>query len=70
MEELDVIIILQDDLFYLISEKVVVKVTNKMVGTVTAVHWHGQTMEGTPYMDGVASVSQCPIHPGETFTYR
>jgi FtsP/CotA-like multicopper oxidase with cupredoxin domain len=25
---------------------------------------------GTPYYDGTSTVSQCPIAPGKTFTYR
>ena len=46
------------------------KVKNAMSGYVTTVHWHGQTMEGTPYMDGVAGITQYPIAPRQTFTYR
>lgn len=25
---------------------------------------------GTPWMDGTEGVTQCPILPGDTFTYR
>lgn len=25
---------------------------------------------GTPWADGAAGVTQCPINPGETFTYK
>ena len=25
---------------------------------------------GTPWMDGVSMISQCPILPGQTFEYR
>lgn len=32
------------------------------------VAWKLQTT--TPFFDGAAYVSQCPINPGETFTYR
>lgn len=35
----------------------------------TALHWHGILQMGTPYEDGVPGITQCPIAPGETFTY-
>lgn len=47
-----------------------VKVTNKIVNEGTSIHWHGIFQEGTPFMDGVPGVSQCPIAPGNSFTYR
>ncbi|KAL9101310.1 MAG: hypothetical protein Q9163_003422 [Psora crenata] len=34
----------------------------------TAIHWHGQLQRGTPWMDGVPGVTQCPIAPGSDFT--
>ncbi|KAL1743791.1 multicopper oxidase/laccase [Schizophyllum fasciatum] len=36
----------------------------------TSIHWHGFFQRGTNYADGVAYVTQCPIMPGEKFTYR
>jgi FtsP/CotA-like multicopper oxidase with cupredoxin domain len=36
----------------------------------TSMHWHGIHQNGTAFMDGVAGVSQCPIGPGESFTYE
>ncbi|QIW99529.1 hypothetical protein AMS68_005047 [Peltaster fructicola] len=36
----------------------------------TSLHWHGLLQKDTPYMDGVPGVSQCPIAPGKSFTYR
>lgn len=36
----------------------------------TALHWHGFLQTGTPYYDGVPGISQCPIAPGSSFTYR
>jgi FtsP/CotA-like multicopper oxidase with cupredoxin domain len=50
--------------------QVVVHVTNDLVNEATTLHWHGMEMRGTPHMDGVGGISQCPINPGETFTYR
>ncbi len=40
----------------------------KMEGT--AIHFHGMTQKGTQWFDGVPGVSQCPIAPGSSFTYR
>lgn len=34
------------------------------------IHWHGLLQKETPFMDGVPSVAQCPIVPGDSFTYR
>ncbi|KAK7444341.1 hypothetical protein VKT23_015353 [Stygiomarasmius scandens] len=36
----------------------------------TSIHWHGMFQNGSQYMDGVPGVSQCPIQPGESFTYQ
>ncbi|KAI1407191.1 multicopper oxidase-domain-containing protein [Hypoxylon sp. FL1857] len=35
----------------------------------TSIHWHGLPQSKTPWYDGVPSVQQCPIAPGETFVY-
>lgn len=35
-----------------------------------AVHFHGQIQWNTPWMDGVAFVTQCPIQPGQTFVHN
>lgn len=35
----------------------------------TTIHWHGMLQKGTPFNDGVPSVTQCPIAPGKSFTY-
>jgi FtsP/CotA-like multicopper oxidase with cupredoxin domain len=47
-----------------------VKVTNQLTDEGTSIHWHGILQKGTPWYDGVPSVSQCPIAPGQSFTYR
>lgn len=36
----------------------------------TATHWHGVLQRETPWMDGTPGVAQCPIAPGESYTYR
>ena len=33
-------------------------------------HWHGQHVNGAPWSDGTASVSQCTILPGDSYVYR
>lgn len=47
-----------------------VHVTNGMATEGTSVHWHGFLQTNTPWFDGVPGVSQCPIAPGKTMTYR
>ena len=48
-----------------------VTVTNEIwdPGEGLTMHWHGLDQRGTPWMDGVAALSHCPIAPGSTFTY-
>jgi FtsP/CotA-like multicopper oxidase with cupredoxin domain len=36
----------------------------------TALHWHGFLQTQTPWFDGVPGVQQCPIAPGNSFTYQ
>ena len=43
---------------------------NKLLTEATSIHWHGLIQQGTPFMDGAAYVTQCPILPRESFTYR
>ena len=48
-------------------------VTNGLVGKDAqgfALHMHGFLQRGTPWYDGVPGVSQCPIAPGQSFTYK
>ncbi|GJN28502.1 hypothetical protein PR202_gb16635 [Eleusine coracana subsp. coracana] len=47
----------------------VVKVTNKGRYNVT-VHWHGVRQMRTGWADGPEYVTQCPIRPGQSYTYR
>src|SRR5262247_2456768 len=48
------------------GDTVVVRLRNALAEG-TTIHWHGMTQLGTWQMDGVASVSQEPIPPGQTF---
>ncbi|XP_057954058.1 L-ascorbate oxidase-like [Malania oleifera] len=52
------------------SDTIVVELTNKLDTEGVVIHWHGIRQMGTPWADGSASVSQCPINPGETFFYN
>ena len=53
------------------GDTIQVKVRNNITGPEdgTALHWHGLLQKGTPWMDGVPGITQCPIAPGKTFTY-
>ncbi|XP_052200407.1 L-ascorbate oxidase-like [Diospyros lotus] len=46
-----------------------VKLTNKLPTEGVVIHWDGIRQMGTPWADGTASISQCPIKPGESFVY-
>lgn len=47
-----------------------VHVRNNMASETTSLHFHGMFQRGTPWMDGVGMVTQCPILPGQSFTYQ
>ncbi|CAH1800522.1 unnamed protein product [Owenia fusiformis] len=50
--------------------QVVVHVENQFIAQGTSIHWHGMHQRRTSYMDGVSFITQCPIQPKQTFTYR
>jgi FtsP/CotA-like multicopper oxidase with cupredoxin domain len=52
------------------DQMVWVDVHNKLISEGVTIHWHGMHQKGTPWMDGVAFVSQAPITPGAMFQYR
>ncbi|RPA99061.1 laccase 2 [Choiromyces venosus 120613-1] len=49
---------------------IMVHVTNELKSNGTGIHWHGVRMLHTPEADGAIGVTQCPIAPGDTYTYR
>ncbi|EXJ82593.1 hypothetical protein A1O3_06406 [Capronia epimyces CBS 606.96] len=53
------------------GDTIEVTVSNRITGPEegTSLHWHGMLQKGTPFEDGVPGITQCPIAPGETFTY-
>lgn len=52
------------------GQTLIVHVTNSLASDSVTIHWHGLHQTGTPYMDGVPFVTQCPIAAGQTFTYE
>ncbi|ORY05490.1 extracellular dihydrogeodin oxidase/laccase-like protein [Clohesyomyces aquaticus] len=54
-----------------IGDKFIIHVNNQISDPEgTALHWHGFYQKDTPWMDGVPSVTMCPIAPGHSFTYE
>ncbi|KAK2044815.1 multicopper oxidase [Colletotrichum somersetense] len=51
------------------GDTIVVHVRNEAANA-TAIHFHGMLQNGTNSMDGTVGVTQCPIAPNATFTYR
>ena len=51
------------------GDTVVVTVKNSMQNNGTAIHFHGVRMLDNNMNDGVPSITQCPIAPGESMTY-
>ncbi|KAI3335779.1 putative extracellular dihydrogeodin oxidase/laccase [Ustulina deusta] len=51
------------------GDTVVVHVTNSMTNNGTGIHFHGIRQNYTNPSDGVPSMTQCPIAPGDSFTY-
>ncbi|CAH0388415.1 unnamed protein product [Bemisia tabaci] len=52
------------------GDTIVVDVKNSMPGKSLTIHWHGINQYGTPHMDGVPMITQCPILPGTIFRYK
>ncbi|KAJ5670153.1 uncharacterized protein N7477_005516 [Penicillium maclennaniae] len=54
------------------GDYVVVHVTNHLeqARNGSSIHWHGMRQNYTNQNDGVVSVTQCPLAPGQTMTYR
>ncbi|XP_076087804.1 uncharacterized protein LOC143058220 isoform X1 [Mytilus galloprovincialis] len=52
------------------NQEVIVHVRNLMHTDSTTIHWHGLHQKKSPWSDGVAFVTQCPILPGQSYTYK
>jgi iron transport multicopper oxidase len=53
-----------------LGDQIVVNVVNELGNETIGIHFHGQYQTGTATMDGPQGVNQCPILPGESFTYN
>ncbi|KAL5580627.1 hypothetical protein UlMin_013069 [Ulmus minor] len=51
------------------GDSLVVRVVNRVQTNVT-IHWHGVRQLRNPWADGPEYITQCPIQPGATYTYR
>lgn len=51
------------------GDTIVVKVNNKLTTNGTSIHFHGIRQLNNSEHDGVPSITQCPIAPGDSFTY-
>ncbi|KAJ0422380.1 extracellular dihydrogeodin oxidase/laccase [Aspergillus carlsbadensis] len=52
------------------GDTVVVHIVNSLQSNGTGIHFHGIRQNWTDAMDGVPSITQCPIAPGDSYTYR
>jgi iron transport multicopper oxidase len=52
-----------------VGDTVVVNAKNSLGTQSTSLHFHGMLQKGTGLSDGAVSVSQCPIQPGDSYTY-
>ncbi|KUJ20809.1 uncharacterized protein LY89DRAFT_611217 [Mollisia scopiformis] len=52
------------------GDELVIEVYNGLEVEGTAIHWHGLKMQNMNNMDGVVGLTQSPILPGESFTYK
>ncbi|KAI9807258.1 MAG: hypothetical protein M1833_000001 [Piccolia ochrophora] len=52
------------------GDRLNILVINNLAHNGTSIHWHGIRQLRTMHMDGVNGITQCPIAPGDSFTYR
>ncbi|KAF4540341.1 Multicopper oxidase [Lasiodiplodia theobromae] len=52
------------------GDTVIVHLTNSLQTNGTGLHFHGIRQNWTDQMDGVPSLTQCPIAPGDSYTYK
>lgn len=52
------------------GDELEITVFNNLTTNGTTMHWHGIRQLNSVANDGVNAITQCPIAPGETFTYR
>ncbi|KZM26841.1 uncharacterized protein EKO05_0010788 [Ascochyta rabiei] len=52
-----------------VGDTIVVNAKNSLGSQSTSLHFHGMFQNGTAGSDGAVSVAQCPILPGDSYTY-
>ncbi|KAF2729450.1 multicopper oxidase 1 [Polyplosphaeria fusca] len=52
-----------------LGDTIVVNVQNSLGNESASLHFHGMYQKGTAPSDGGVGISQCPINPGESYTY-
>ncbi|KAF1953672.1 laccase-2 precursor [Byssothecium circinans] len=52
------------------NDTIVVKITNSLGNETTSLHFHAQYQQGTAASDGTIGVTQCPVYPGQSYTYK
>ena len=45
-------------------------VENDLLTDSATIHWHGLNQRNTQWSDGAPYITQCPIPPGTSFTYK
>ena len=54
-----------------LGDEIRVRLNNKLhMSEGTSIHWHGLTQRGSPFMDGVSMITQCPVIAHTYFDYR
>ncbi|KAF1999257.1 multicopper oxidase [Amniculicola lignicola CBS 123094] len=53
-----------------VGDEIVVNVQNSLGNETTSLHFHGMYQRGTASADGAVGLGQCPIAPGDSYTYR
>ncbi|XP_044727982.1 laccase-8-like [Chrysoperla carnea] len=53
-----------------LNDTVIVNVHNGFETDSTTIHFHGAHQNGSPWMDGVPFITQCPILPGTTYQHK
>lgn len=51
------------------GDRLVIHMHNGLGDQNTSLHFHGLFQNGTTHMDGPVQVTQCPVGPGQSFTY-
>ena len=52
------------------GDTIKVKMNNKLGNQTASLHFHGINQITTSWMDGPSVVTQCPVPPGESITYK